>query len=1295
MSAKHEEKPGTGGGELLRPEIRTITSPATKDRELVLLSNGHYSLMMTATGSGYSRWNGLSVSRWRPDPTEDRWGQFIFLRDTATNDWWSTTTEPRRAEGEQSKAVFGDEKAEFHKTVGDLTSTVEVIVGTEHDAEGRRVTLLNMGTEDRFIEVTSYMEPVIAGDDGDNGHPVFSRMFINTEIGKRGDVIRAWRNKRDHSEPDMLVAHLAADHAGTDRPTEYETDRRKFLGRGRTLSEAAAFDPGASLSNTDGFTLDPIMSLRRSVRVPAGKKVSVVFWTIAAPKREDLDKAIEHYRHAESFQSELTQAWTRTQMQMRHLGVTSQDAAVFQHLARYLVYPDMQLRADQQTLQAGMQKQSGLWPSSVSGDLPIFTLRINDEADMPVAKEAILAQQYLRSRGVVSDLVIFNERGADDAQDMQQSIEQMATRMGQEGGRTHVFTLRRDLLEGAGADGLIAASRVVLHARNGQFGDQLNRTSTIFAPSTEQQIDADRRPLLNGEIFAAPEVLPKEPTDLEFWNGIGGFSEEGNEYVVRLNGGQSTPHPWINVISNDTFGFHVSAEGAGFSWAENSRDYQLTPWTNDLVINRPGEGFYVSDTETNKVYTPFAALSRRPEVLFEARHGLGYSVFSSEEDGLKLELTQTVDRTRHAKFSHIKLKNSGSEPKKLKLYGYVEWLLGANTAKTVPFILPSRDEATGTLFANNAFSINFSRFAFLGMSEMPTGFTASRREFVGRFGSVQMPAAVAGVSSLSGSLDLDGDPCAALAYDVELAPGQETEVTFFLGDAATKEEAVALSAELKTVRFDGALAENRGFWNEFTGRLKISTPDKSLDNMVNHWLPYQALGCRIMARTAFYQASGAFGFRDQLQDTLAFLVHEPSLARRQIINAASRQFKEGDVMHWWLPHNGSGVRTTISDDVVWLAYAINQYVSVTGDQTILGEQLPFLSGPILEKTKHDAFIQPEVTNEIADLYEHAARALDLAIDRTGDMGLPLMLGGDWNDGMNRVGVAGRGMSVWLGWFLAAALRDFIPYAEARKDKKRVDRWKKHIDTLKDALETDGWDGDYYRRGYFDDGTPLGSAKSDECRIDSLGQSWSVLSGEGRVDRRDQAMDAVMKQLVDEEAGIIRLFTPPFEKTRQDPGYIKAYPPGVRENGGQYTHAAIWVVLALAQMKRGDDAWKCFQILNPINHALNRDAAETYRVEPYVVAADVYGAGDYQSRGGWTWYTGSAGWLYRAAIEGILGIKRNGDRLTVDPSLPTGWDGFEAELTIEGKAHKIKVEGGNVTVDGNSAGKDGGFLLSSK
>ena len=1295
MSAKHEETPGKGQGELLRPEIRTITNPATKDRELVLLSNGHYSVMLTATGSGYSRWNGMSVARWKPDPTEDRWGQFLFLRDTATGEWWSATSEPRRAEGETSKAIFSDERAEFHKTIGDFTSTVECIVATEHDAEGRRLTLLNMGTEDRFIEVTSYMEPVLASEDDDNAHPVFSRMFVRTEIGKRGDVIRAWRNKRNPGDPDMVIAHLAADNAGSARPTEFETDRRKFLGRGRTLAEAAAFDPGATLSGTDGFTLDPILSLRRVVRVPAGKKVSVIFWTIAAPKREELDQAIERYRHPDAFQAELTQAWTRTQVQMRHLGVSSQDAAAFQHLARYLIYPDMQLRADQAMIQASMQPQSSLWPSAISGDFPIFTLRINDDADMAVAKEAMSAQEYLRSRGVISDLVIFNERAASYAQEMQHAIEYLsenARRLGQqEGQRQHVFSLRRDILDETASEGLVAASRVVLHARNGKISDQLNRTASIFAPAKDQVIEIDRRPLLNGDVFQPPAEA-EAPADLEFWNGYGGFSKDGGEYVVRLRGGRATPQPWINVISNEKFGFHVSAEGAGFTWARNSRDYQLTPWSNDPVINRPGEAFYVCDQDSGTVSTPFAALSRKPEIKFEARHGLGYSVFASEDNGLKLELTQTVDRTRPAKLTSFFLRNIGSEVRRLRVYGYAEWLLGSNPARTIPFILSTRDEEAGTLFATNPYSIDHRRFAFMAMREMPSGFTTSRREFIGRFGSVQLPAAVVSASALSGSLDLDGDPCAALSYDIELAPGEEKRITFFLGDAETQEDAQALVAELRAEDFETVLDANREFWIGFTGRLKISTPDKSLDNLVNHWLPYQALGCRIMARTAFYQSSGAYGFRDQLQDTLAFLVQDPSLARHQILHAASRQFHEGDVQHWWLPNSGAGVRTMISDDVVWLAYAAHQYVSATGDKSLLDEPVAFLEGPVLEKNKHDSFFKPEISSETATVYEHAAKALDIAVARTGEKGLPLILGGDWNDGMNRVGIGGRGMSVWLGWFLASALRSFLPYASERNDQPRVESWTAHLETLKQALEKAGWDGSYYRRGYFDDGSPLGSISSDECRIDSLAQSWSVLSGEGDPERASQAMNAVLEKLVDEQAGIIRLFAPPFQETRKDPGYIRAYPPGVRENGGQYTHAAIWVVLALAALKRGDDAWKCFQILNPINHALSREAADTYRVEPYVVAADVYGHGSYTGRGGWSWYTGSAGWLYRAAVEGILGIRRQGDRLFVNPVLPAGWNGFTAEITIDEVAHKIAVESGKVTINGQSVSEGEGFLL---
>jgi cyclic beta-1,2-glucan synthetase len=1280
MAAKHEtDAPANIQDDLLRAEVRKINDPAVQDRELVFLSNGHYSVMLTATGAGYSRWNGLSVSRWKADPTEDRWGTFIFLRDTASGQWWSATAEPRSIEGEKTKVTFSDEKAEYVKTVGDLTSEVECIVATENDAEGRRLTLLNMGSEDRYIEVTSYLEPVIASDDVDAAHPVFARMFVHTEIGHRGDVIRVARNKRDPNEPDMAIAHLIVDNAGTERPTEFETDRRKFIGRGRSLAEAAAFDPGATLSGTDGFTLDACLSLRRVVRVPAGKKVSVIFWTIAAPNRDEVDKAVDRYRNPDAFAHELVHAWTRTQVQMRHVGVTSQQAAVFQQMARYLVYPDMHMRADAATVISGSQSQSALWPLAISGDFPILTLRINDDIDLEIAKEALSAQEYLRSRGITADLVILNERAASYAQDMQHSLEAMCEnlrRLGQSDGlRQHIFAVRKDLMEPSTYQALLAASRVVFHARNGKIVDQITRAPALFASAhSSEQLATTRRvvPLQPLEPAFSAAVV-EDAGDLEFWNGYGGFAPDGREYVVRLPGGQSTPHPWINVISNENFGFHVSAEGAAFTWSRNSRDYQLTSWSNDMVINRPGEAIYVADLDSGAVMTPYAALSRRSSDRFEARHGLGYSIFSSVQNDIVLEVTQTVDRHRPVKMTRVRVRNNGATKRRLRLYNYAEWLLGGNPQKTVPFILSSHDAETGTLFATNPYSIDYSgRIAFMGASEVPTSFSASRREFIGRFGTIQAPQAVVSGAALSGSLDLVGDPCAALAFDLTIEGGAERDICFYMGDTDTTEEASALVSDVRKSGYDDLLQANLSFWAGFTGRLQISTPDKAMDNMVNAWLPYQSLGCRIMARTAFYQASGAFGFRDQLQDTLAFLMHAPELARKQILNAASRQFHEGDVQHWWLPGNGAGVRTHISDDVVWLAYAIDQYCSVTGDKALLEEQLAFVEGVALMPGQHDAFYQPTVSADKVTLYEHAALALDLAIKREGSNGLPLILGGDWNDGMNRVGIQGRGESTWLGWFLVSTLTAFIPYAQARGDHDRVENWKKHIPKLKEALETAGWDGGYYRRGYFDDGTPLGSNENFECQIDSIAQSWSVISGEGNSAHSEKAMSAVLERLVDDDAGIIRLFTPPFAKSPKDPGYIKAYPPGVRENGGQYTHAATWVVLALAEMGRGDDAWRCFELLNPINHALDRASSDLYRVEPYVIAADIYGEGPLTGRGGWTWYTGSAGWLYRVAIEGILGIRVKDGHLYVKPALPSKWDGFAANLDLPSGKYRISV-----------------------
>ncbi|MGG7517936.1 GH36-type glycosyl hydrolase domain-containing protein [Allorhizobium undicola] len=1292
MSGKYEpQTPGKGQADLMRPEVRTITDPLSKDRELVLLSNGHYSVMLTATGSGFSRWNGLSVSRWKADPTEDRNGTFIFLRDTASGEWWSTTATPRRAMEEKARVVFTDDKAEFTKTVGDITSTVECVVGSEHDAEGRRVTLLNTGSEDRFIEVTSYMEPVLSSDDNDNAHPAFSRMFVKTELGRRGDVIRVERNKRSPSDPNMCIAHLVSDESGSGRTTEFETDRYRFIGRGRTLATAAAFEPGAALSGTDGFTLDPIVSLRRVVRVPAGKKVSLVYWTIAAPSRQEVDTAIEQYRHAEAFNQEMLHAWTRTQVEMRHIGITSQQAAAFQHLGRYLVYPDMHLRADPETVRAGLASQSALWPNAISGDYPMFALRINDEMDTEVVKEALSAQDYLQRHGVVADLVILNERAESYAQDMQHALEQLAEGLKHkqaENGMQHVFTVRRDLMDDSGWNAVLAAARVVLHARNGKISDQVTRAAELFsAPRGLEATEADwYPPVPSVQAREEAPVVSMDGSDLDFWNGYGGFADEGREYVIRLAPGHSTPHPWINVISNDNFGFHVAAEGSGFTWSSNSRDYQLTPWTNDAVTNRTGEAFYVADLDSGEVVSPIQAASNRRDAGFETRHGLGYSVFSTEAADLAVGLAMTVDQEKPVRFTRLSVRNTGSAARRLRSYGYVEWILGNNPQKTAPFVLTSKDEESGALFATNPYSIDYSgRIAFFAGIEQASGFASSRREFIGRHGSVAMPQAVMRGQRLSGSIDPEGDPCAALAFDIELQPGEEKTITLIMGDAPTVQEARALIADAKAKGFATALNEAKSFWSGFTGNIKVKTGDKSFDHMVNHWLPYQTLACRIKARAGFYQASGAYGFRDQLQDSLAFLTTRPELARRQILNAASRQFKEGDVQHWWLPHNGAGIRSTISDDVVWLGYAIHAYVTSTGEKSLLDEDVSFLDGPTLALGRHDAFFKPDISDEKAPLYEHAARALDLAVSRTGTNGLPLILGGDWNDGMNRVGIAGRGESVWLGWFLANALTVFLPFAEERNDGERSRRWKKHLETLKAALEKAGWDGEHYRRGYFDDGDPLGSDQSDECRIDAIAQSWSVLSGFAEPDRQHKAMDAVEKRLIDDEAGIVRLFTPAFEKSRQDPGYIKSYPPGVRENGGQYTHAAIWTGLALARLGRTDKAWKVFSMLNPVHHAETAEAAEVYRVEPYVVAADVYGGPGYEGRGGWSWYTGSAGWLYRFAVEGFLGIHREGESLLIKPALPTGMDAYEAEVTVGGKTVALKAsrmgEGYSLTANG--------------
>jgi cyclic beta-1,2-glucan synthetase len=1288
-----------GGRQAPGPKYRVIDDPLRSKRSVSVLSNGHYSLMLTAAGSGYSMWNGLAVTRWRPDPTVDDWGTFVFLRDVENGNWWSATPGPKSMPDEVSRTVFADEKAEFKKVVGTIESRLECVIATEADAEGRRLMLRNNGETDRYIEVTSYGELVLSSSDADAAHPAFSKMFVKTEIAGDGDVIYARRNKRAHDEPDMDVAHMISG-AGRSGQTEAETDRRAFIGRGRDLAHARAFDRDAKLEGHDGFTLDPIFSLRRVLRVGAGREISVTFWTIAAPSRVELERAVERCRHHERFSDESRLAWTRSQVHIRHLDTSHQEAMVFQRVASFLIYPDTRLG---QQAQPGTQvvhaPQSALWPLSISGDFPIFVLRIDNDVDLPIVQKAFRMQEYLRTRGLISDLVILNERGASYAQDVQHAIDFMcenARRRGLSSGPAqHIFSVRRDLIDDAAYEALLGAARIVLHTRNGAISEQIDRLERLYETDNPAPVPprrksaASHRRVPQARAIALPENIGG---DLEFWNGFGGFDPDSRDYVIRLPGGSATPQPWINVISNGSFGFHISAEGAGFTWSSNSRDYQLTPWSNDAVVNRPGEAFFIHDLTTHKMVSPFAAINRDASVLHEVRHGPGHSTFSATADDLAMEMTQIVAAGDPAKLMRLKVSNNGQATRRLRVYAYVEWVLGNNRSKTAPHI--TSWHAANGMMASNPFSVdNSERVSFIASSIKPSSYTASRREFIGLAGDSMAPAMAVSGKPLSNTEETAGDPCGTIAVDLIIQPGASDEVLFLLGDVDRADMAEPLIARLVKAGFEAEMQKTISQWDAFLGVLQVKTPDEAFNRMVNTWLPYQNLACRIRARSAFYQASGAFGFRDQLQDTLALMLQDPKLARAQIINAASRQFIEGDVQHWWLPKSGAGVRTLISDDVAWLGYATAHYTTVTGDTGILDEQIAFLTGDVLGD-KHEAFMTPAVSDKKSTLYDHCARALDLAIARTGSHGLPLILGGDWNDGMNRVGIEGRGESTWLAWFLYSALQDFIPIAHERADHTRVEAWQQHCERLKVAVEGEAWDGEWYRRGYFDDGSPLGSSESDECKIDSIAQSWSVLSGAGEPARASQAMDSVAARLMDDKARIIRLFTPPFEHSTRDPGYIKGYPPGVRENGGQYTHAAIWTCYAFARMGRADDAYRAFSMLNPVNHALTREDAELYRVEPYVVAADIYGAADRTGRGGWTWYTGSAGWLYRAAVEAILGITKEGHKLRVTPALPSAWPGFTAVLHQAGKSFEISVtrrEDGTVetTVNGAAPAADGG------
>lgn len=1247
------------------------------------VSNGEYSVMMTNAGSGFSRFKGLAVSRWREDVTRDAWGMYFYIKNLNSGNYWSATHQPCQDSGEDYRVTYAPDRIEFFRKDGNITTKMEVVVSPEDHVETRKITLTNHSQYERVLEITSYFEVVLLRPQDELAHPAFANLFVETEFVHQALI--ATRRPRNPEQERKWLMHVVALEGREAANLQYETDRGRFIGRGGSIEHPQAMEFNQPLSNTVGAVLDPILSLRQRVSIKPGQTAKISFSTGIAATREAVIQLAEKYREPSVINRVFELSWMQSQMELKHLNLSAAHANDVLSMGSQILYLSPGRRVYAERLSKNRKGQSSLWPYAISGDLPIILITLKEIQHLDFVRHFLTIHEYLRMKGLYVDLVILNQDETGYLQTLQDMLRDLISighardMVNHAGG---VFLLQQAHMTEEDVILLYSVARAIFHGEEGSCAVQLRKKRIQIeqvVPSIDKRIHNSLNAKEQNVEFKTD--LRLEESQLLYFNGFGGYNREGTEYIIQLRDGKRTPLPWINVIANSHFGFQISESGSGYTWSGNSRENKLTPWSNDPILDPPGEALYIKEESTGAVWSPTPSPIREQSE-YEIRHGQGYSVFKHESHNLKQELLMFVPLDKPLKIMKLTIKNQADDHRDLSLTYYVEWVMGIARQFSAPFILTEYNQEHSVLLARNSYQEEFAqRIAFIsGFGSDVDTYTGDRTEFIGRNGNLEHPIALE-ESGLSGNTGAGYDPCGALQYKIRLAPEEERNIYLFLGEGGCLEEVLNLLIEFKNEdRIADAFAKVKKYWKELLSRVIVRTPEKSMDLLLNRWLLYQTIVCRLWARSAFYQSGGAFGFRDQLQDVMALTLIAPEKTREQIILHCAHQFTEGDVQHWWHAEKSKGIRTKFSDDLLWLPFVTADYIEQTLDNSLLEEVVPYLQDQPLGEKEDERYSIPQLSSSQGTVYDHCIRAIERSL-KFGEHGLPLIGSGDWNDGFSRIGVKGKGESVWLGWFLITTLQRFAIICENHAESERAEKYRQIAKEINESIEKNAWDGGWYRRAFFDDGIPLGSSRNPECQIDAIAQSWGVISGAARPSRVLDAMAALENYLWRKEDGVFLLLTPPFDESALDPGYIKGYVPGVRENGGQYTHGAIWSVLAFTAMGEGSKALQLFNMLNPINHARTAQEVSRYKVEPYVMTADVYAVQPHVGRGGWSWYTGAAGWMYQAGLKGILGLTKQGEKLMLTPCIPAHWKGYEIDYCYKTSLYKIKVENLNGKMSG--------------